>query len=39
MRAGYRYNPRSKSRLMFLINDMGLEAFRAEVTSAPITTL
>jgi ferredoxin-nitrite reductase len=30
---GYRYNPRSKSRLMFLINDMGLEAFRAEVAA------
>ena len=28
---GYRYNPRTKCRLMFLINDMGIEAFRAEV--------
>ena len=28
---GYRYNPRSKCRLMFLINDMGLAAFRDEV--------
>jgi len=30
---GYRYNPRSKTRLMFLINDMGLDAFRAEVAA------
>jgi ferredoxin-nitrite reductase len=29
--AGYRYNPRGKCRLMFLIDDMGLETFRAEV--------
>jgi len=28
---GYRYNPRTKCRLMFLINDMGIDAFRAEV--------
>jgi ferredoxin-nitrite reductase len=28
---GYRYNPRTKCRLMYLINDMGMEAFRAEV--------
>jgi len=28
---GYRYNPRTKCRLMYLINDMGIDAFRAEV--------
>jgi sulfite reductase beta subunit-like hemoprotein len=24
---GYRYNPRTKCRLMYLINDMGMEVF------------
>jgi len=28
---GYRYNPRTKCRLMYLINDMGIDGFRAEV--------
>jgi ferredoxin-nitrite reductase len=28
---GYRYNPRTKCRLMYLINDMGMQAFRDEV--------
>lgn len=28
---GYRYNPRTKCRLMFMIDDMGIDAFRAEV--------
>jgi len=28
---GYRYNPRTKCRLMYLINDMGIDTFRAEV--------
>ena len=30
--AGFRYKPRGRCRLMFLINDMGLQAFRAEVS-------
>lgn len=28
---GYRYNPRTKCRLMFLIDNMGITAFREEV--------
>ena len=28
---GYRYNPRTKCRLMYLIDDMGIDGFRAEV--------
>ena len=28
---GYRFNPRTKCRLMYLIDDMGLDGFRAEV--------
>jgi ferredoxin-nitrite reductase len=28
---GYRFNPRTKCRLMYLIDDMGIQAFRAEV--------
>jgi len=28
---GYRYNPRTKTRLMFLIDDMGIDLFREEV--------
>jgi len=28
---GYRYNPRTKCRLMYLIDDMGTDGFRAEV--------
>jgi len=28
---GFRYNPRTKCRLMFLIDNMGMDAFRAEV--------
>jgi len=28
---GFRYNPRTKTRLMFLIDNMGMEAFREEV--------
>jgi ferredoxin-nitrite reductase len=28
---GYRFNPRTKCRLMYLIDDMGIDGFRAEV--------
>lgn len=28
---GYRYNPRTKCRLMYLIDDMGMDLFRSEV--------
>ena len=28
---GYRYNPRTKCRLMYLIDDMGIQGFRDEV--------
>jgi hypothetical protein len=33
---GYRYNPRTKCRLMYLINDMGMEVFFSQKAPFPI---
>ena len=33
---GYRYNPRTKCRLMYLINDMGMEVFFSQKAPFPL---